>query len=251
MHIFPFLFNVFCSLLFPFLLCRRALRPVPRESCTKTSKPQHERRCCNASRSATWRCHRVWPPGWCWGVKVSRFLIPCLKRFWLGGTNWCWGRLLLNSHKSQIPVQQKLNSQPRKLLLFIFIRPICGIIRDFLWHRWKLQLMEEILHQLISGKYPITYKVLAPSQVVVWDFWTINSILGQIFVGLFDPPKQKTPSGYPSPAIQDAGCGDIEKHIVEETIRLSGLLCFFVGDFVEKNLGCFFFENIESESVLS
>ena len=27
------------------------------------------------------------------------------------------------------------------------------------------------------GKYPIICRVLAPSQVVVWDFWTINSIL--------------------------------------------------------------------------
>ena len=36
--------------------------------------------------------------------------------------------------------------------------------------------MEEI--RLTSGycNYPIIYKVLAPSQVVVWDFWTINSI---------------------------------------------------------------------------
>ncbi len=24
--------------------------------------------------------------------------------------------------------------------------------------------------------YPIIYKVLVPSQVVVWDFWTINNI---------------------------------------------------------------------------
>jgi len=29
-----------------------------------------------------------------------------------------------------------------------------------------LPLMEEILHQLIYGKYPIIYRVLAPSQVV-------------------------------------------------------------------------------------
>ena len=35
---------------------------------------------------------------------------------------------------------------------------------------------EEILHQLRLVVYPIIYKVLAPSQVVVWDFWTINSI---------------------------------------------------------------------------
>ena len=26
-------------------------------------------------------------------------------------------------------------------------------------------------------EYPIIYKVLAPSQVVVWDFWTINSMI--------------------------------------------------------------------------
>ena len=31
-------------------------------------------------------------------------------------------------------------------------------------------------NQLSLGKYPIIYKVLASSQVVVWDFWTINSI---------------------------------------------------------------------------
>ena len=34
--------------------------------------------------------------------------------------------------------------------------------------------MEETLHQLIG--YPVIYTVLAPSQVVVQDFWTINSI---------------------------------------------------------------------------
>ena len=36
--------------------------------------------------------------------------------------------------------------------------------------------MEEILHQLKLVVYPIIYKVLAPSQVVIWDFWTINSM---------------------------------------------------------------------------
>ena len=37
-------------------------------------------------------------------------------------------------------------------------------------------LMAEILaNQLRLIVYPIIYKVLAPSQVVVWDFWTINS----------------------------------------------------------------------------
>ena len=35
--------------------------------------------------------------------------------------------------------------------------------------------MEEILDQLRLVLYPIIYKVLAPSQVVVWDFWTINT----------------------------------------------------------------------------
>ena len=30
-------------------------------------------------------------------------------------------------------------------------------------------------NQLIWREYPIIYKVLAPSQAVVWDFWTINS----------------------------------------------------------------------------
>ena len=31
-------------------------------------------------------------------------------------------------------------------------------------------------HQLRLVVYPIICKVLAPSQVVVWDFWTINSM---------------------------------------------------------------------------
>ncbi len=43
--------------------------------------------------------------------------------------------------------------------------------------------MEEIRHQLIDSLsvYPIIYRALAPSQVVVWDFWTINSIIAKTF----------------------------------------------------------------------
>ena len=33
-------------------------------------------------------------------------------------------------------------------------------------------------NQLSLGKYPIIYKVLAPSQVVVWDIWTISITIG-------------------------------------------------------------------------
>ena len=36
-------------------------------------------------------------------------------------------------------------------------------------------------HQLRLVVYPIDYKVLAPSQVVVRDFWTINSITSSFF----------------------------------------------------------------------
>ena len=34
----------------------------------------------------------------------------------------------------------------------------------------NILLMEEILHQLRLVVYPIIYRVLAPSRVVVWDF---------------------------------------------------------------------------------
>ena len=38
------------------------------------------------------------------------------------------------------------------------------------------------LHQLRPGRCPILYNVLAPSQVVVTNFWTINSIITPFFI---------------------------------------------------------------------
>ena len=38
-------------------------------------------------------------------------------------------------------------------------------------------LMEEIPAPVDMVNMPILYRVLAPSQVVVWDFWTINSTM--------------------------------------------------------------------------
>ena len=51
----------------------------------------------------------------------------------------------------------------------------CQIMASFLGQRFASEfpfivLMAEILHQLRLVVYPIIYKVLAPSQVVVWDF---------------------------------------------------------------------------------
>ena len=51
-------------------------------------------------------------------------------------------------------------------------------------------------NQLRSVVYPILYKVLAPSQVVVWNFWTINSIIPYIHPSSSShihqfPPSQK------------------------------------------------------------
>ena len=40
-----------------------------------------------------------------------------------------------------------------------------------------LLLLEEILHQLRLVVYPTICKVLYIQTVVVWDFWTINSII--------------------------------------------------------------------------
>ena len=48
------------------------------------------------------------------------------------------------------------------------------------WPWWYCWWLHEIRgdHQLIYGKCPIIFlKVLAPSLVVVWDFWTINRSL--------------------------------------------------------------------------
>jgi len=39
-----------------------------------------------------------------------------------------------------------------------------------------LRLTEEILHQLRLVVYPIIHRVFLHFQVVLWDFWTINSI---------------------------------------------------------------------------
>ena len=46
--------------------------------------------------------------------------------------------------------------------------------RSFPCH--SLLLMEEIRLTSWYGKYPIIYRVSKTSQVVVWNFWTINSI---------------------------------------------------------------------------
>ena len=37
-------------------------------------------------------------------------------------------------------------------------------------------MMEEIMHQLRLVVYPIIYYRFYVSQVVVWDFWTINGM---------------------------------------------------------------------------
>ena len=42
-----------------------------------------------------------------------------------------------------------------------------------------LMVQKSSAHQLTLVVYPIKYKVLAPSQVVVWDFWTINGSNGK------------------------------------------------------------------------
>ena len=47
----------------------------------------------------------------------------------------------------------------------------------------SFEIRRDLTHQLrtVGSWNPIVYKVLAPSQVVVWDFWTINSTLGPCF----------------------------------------------------------------------
>ena len=40
-------------------------------------------------------------------------------------------------------------------------------------------------HQLRLVVYPIIFRVLAPSQVVVWDFWTINRIAQNATHGIY------------------------------------------------------------------
>ena len=79
---------------------------------------------------------------------------------------------------------------------------------------------------------PITYKVL---YIPGGCFGFLPSTVSWVSTHR----NQETPSGYPSPRLQDAGCGDIEKHIVEETIRRAVFCVLLLGDFVEKNLGCF------------
>ena len=55
------------------------------------------------------------------------------------------------------------------------LRLACRETHFFVTSHILLMVQKSGHHQLRLVVYPITYRVLAPSQVVVWDFWTFNS----------------------------------------------------------------------------
>ncbi len=69
-----------------------------------------------------------------------------------------------------------------------------------------LLLMAEIRLTSWYGKYPIICRVLAPSQVVVWDFWTINSM--EYIMGNVNQWRSEILNSNGWPVVNDDGLGN-------------------------------------------